>query len=111
MGQDTNLVAESVATNLLYGGAGASISVATASGTTIPVVNRVVRVSATAATTSGSCTLATGTLDGQTVMLINESANAIVISGNILNGAETVSATRAAQFVYSTLDTKWAKCV
>lgn len=86
----------------------ASVSVATASGTTIPIAQGIVRVSATAVTTSGSCTLAAGTVDGQLVTLINESANNILLSGNILKAVETVSATRGAQFCWISADTKWA---
>lgn len=110
--QDVTIVAESLSVTNLYGGTpSASVSVATASGTSIPITGRVIRVSATAATTSGSCTLAVGTLDGQTITLINESANNVIISGNMLSAAETVSGTKAATFVWSANDTKWAHCV
>jgi len=96
----------------LYGGvATASISVATASGTSIPVANRVVKVSASAVTTSGSCTLAVGTVDGQDVCLINESANNIIISGNMMGAvAATVAASAGQVFAWSATDTKWFPC-
>lgn len=103
------MAAEVVQAGALVGGSNpASVSVATAISTTIPIVGRVMRISASAATTSGSCTLAKGTIDGQTVILVNESANNILISGNLLKAVETVSATRAGQFVWVATDTTWA---
>src|SRR6266571_4124178 len=112
MGQDVVVVAEQVIAGALAGGApSASVSVATASGTTVPILGRVMRVSMSAVTTSGICTLATGATDGQTIVIINESTNNFIVTGNMLNGLETVSGTRAAQFVWSANDTKWAKCV
>jgi hypothetical protein len=114
MSQDILVVAENVQTNGVSGGvAGATVSVATASGTSIPLTGRVVRVSASAATTSASCTLANGTLDGQQVTLVNESANNIVISGGIKGStACTVSASIGALFTWVAADTAWfpTKC-
>lgn len=110
MSQDVAVVAETMqATQAFYGGmAGASVSVATAISTTIPLTGRIVKVSASAATTSGSCTLAKGTLDGQEVTLINESANAIIISGNMQGAAAATAAANAGKrFVWSAVDTAW----
>lgn len=111
--QDVSVIAETVTVNVaLVGGvAGASVSVATAVSTTIPITGRVIKVSASAATTSASCTLAAGTYDGQTVCLVNESANNIVISGNMMGAAAaTVSGSQGAQFVWTASDTKWFVC-
>ena len=107
--EDVNIVAETLGVTFLTGGvAGASTSVATASGTSIPIRGRVVKVSASAATTSASCTLANGTIDGQQVTLINESANNIVISGGMQgSAAATVSANQGAIFTWSAADTAW----
>lgn len=110
MSQDVTVVAESlVVNNFLYGGvAGASVSVATASGTSIPITGRVVKVSCTAATTSGSCTLANGSFDGQQVTLVNESANNVVISGGMKGAAAaTVSGSQGAFFTWTAADTAW----
>lgn len=84
----------------------ASVSVATASGTTVPIAQGIVRVSGTAATTSGSCTLAAGSLDGQQVLIINESANNFVVTGN-MKANQTVAASSAAAFVWVSTDTAW----
>jgi hypothetical protein len=90
------------------GAASATVSVATAVSTTIPIATRLVRISASAATTSGSCTLAVGTVDGMEITLLNESANNIIISGNIkAAAAETVVANAAARFTWITADTAW----
>lgn len=109
MGQEYLAVNESLWVNTLYGGvAGASVSVATANNTSIPVTGRVVKVSATAATTSGSCTLANGNIDGQQITLINQSANNIVISGGMKgSAAATVSGSQGAIFTWSAGDTAW----
>ena len=72
MGQDYTVVGEQVNAVMLAGGAvSGSLSVATASGTSIPTNARVLRVTCTAATTAGSCTLSTGSVDGQTIFIIN----------------------------------------
>lgn len=110
--EDVLVVCEQIqvtSANGVYGGvAGASVSVATATGTTIPLTGRVVKVSASAATTSASCTLANGTLDGQQVTLINESANNIVISGGMMGAAAaTVSGSQGSTFTWSAGDTRW----
>lgn len=98
-----NLVAPSIG----LGAPGtASVSVATASGTTIPIAQGVVRASCTAATTSGSCTLATGTLDGQVVTIVNESANNLVITGN-MKANQTLAASSGMQLVWVSADTLW----
>ncbi len=89
------------------GAASATVSVATAVNTTIPIATRLVRVSASAVTTSGSCTLAVGTLDGEYVTLLNESSNNIIISGNMQAATETVSANKAGTFIWIAADTKW----
>ncbi len=109
MGQDYGTVVENlIVSNAIYGGvAGASVSVATAVNTTIPLTGRIIKVSASAVTTSGSCTLAVGTLDGQTITIVNESTNNIIISGNTKAATETVSATKAATFVWVAADTAW----
>lgn len=109
MAQDVLVVAESLQSNNIYGGvASASVSVATAVSTTIPLTGRVVKVSATAATTSGSCTLANGTLDGQEVYLVNESANSVIISGGMkAAAAATVAANVGKKFVWVAADTAW----
>jgi hypothetical protein len=99
-----------VASGFIAGGgaASASVSVATASGTSIPIATRIVRVSATAVTTSGSCTLANGTIDGMEVTLVNESANNIIISGGMKStAAATVAANAAKRFTWITADTAW----
>jgi hypothetical protein len=95
--------------NIYGGGANsATISVATANNTSIPVNTRIIRVSASAVTTSGSCTLAAPVVDGVEVTLINESANNIIISGNMKAGAaQTVLANAAARFTWITADTAW----
>ena len=91
----------------LYGGVlQASVSVATASGTSIPIANRVIRISATAVTTSGSCTFAVGTLDGQEVTFVNESANNIIVTGNA-QLITTVSANKGAKLTWVATDTVW----
>lgn len=107
--EDVLLVTESLSVANIYGGvAGASVSVATASGTSIPITGRVVKVSATAATTSASCTLSNGSYDGQQVTLINESANNIVISGGMMGAAAaTVSGSQGGIFTWSAADTRW----
>jgi hypothetical protein len=113
MAQDVTVVAESlVCNNYLYGGvAGASVSVATASGTSIPITGRVVKVSATAATTSASCTLANGSFDGQEITLVNESANNIVISGGMKGAAAaTCSGSQGLHLVWTAADTAWFAC-
>lgn len=110
MSQDFEVVAETLTCTVMKsnGVAGASISVATAISTTIPIQGPVVRVSATAATTSGSCTLAKGTVDTQEVTLVNESANAIIISGNLSGAAaQTVAANSAKRFTWVAADTAW----
>lgn len=56
---------------------------------------RVVRIQATAACTSAA--IATGTLDGQDLTLLNAGATAITISTNV-NAATTLAATGAAGF-------------
>jgi hypothetical protein len=99
-----------VASGQIAGGgpASATVSVATANNTTIPIATRLVRVSASAATTSGSCTLAAGTLDGMEITLVNESANNIIISGNMKgSAAQTVAANAGARFTWITADTAW----
>lgn len=83
-----------------------SVSVATASGTTVPISQGVVRVSNTAASTSGSCTLAAGTVDGQLVTIVNEAAAGFVVTGN-MKANQTVAASSAAQFVWVSTDTAW----
>lgn len=100
-----NLIAPSV----MIGAPGtASVSIATASGTSIPVAQGIVRGSCTAATTSGSCTLAAGAVDGQQVLIVNESANNIVISGNMKGAAATTIGANAGQaFVWVSTDTAW----
>lgn len=107
--EDVYIVAETLSAPILAGGvAGASVSIATASGTTIPLTGRVVKVSATAATTSGSCTMAKGIVDGQQVTLINESANNIVFSGNMQGAAAaTCSANQGCILTWSAADTAW----
>lgn len=110
MSQEFAVVAEQVSIqNVMYGGVvQSSVSVATASGTTIPLNGRVMRVSATAATTSASCTLAAGSFDGQTIFLVNESSNNVVISGNMKgSAAATVSGSQAACFVWVATSTGW----
>jgi len=111
MGQDYQVVAEQVGAGALYNGVTqASISVATAISTTIPVNSRVIRVSATAATTSASCTLGTPNpaLDGFQVTLVNKSANNIVISGGMKGAAAaTVSGSQAAIFTWIATSTAW----
>ena len=107
MSQDFQVIAENVSTGALSGGvAGASVSVATAVSTTIPLTGRVVKVSASAATTSGSCTLAKGIYDGQEVSIINEGANAVVISGN-MSAVVTAAANAGKKVVWSAADTLW----
>lgn len=100
-----NLVAPSAA----IGAAGtASVSVATANNTTIPVAQGIVRASSTAATTSGSCTLAAGSLDGQEVTVVNEGASNIVISGNMKGSAAvTIAANNGQKMVWISADTAW----
>jgi hypothetical protein len=83
-----------------------SVSVATASGTTVPISQGVVRVSNTAASTSASCTLAAGTTDGQLVTIVNEAAANFVVTGN-MKANQTVAASSAAQFVWVSTDTAW----
>lgn len=110
MAEDILVVAETLTSTIMRsnGAAGASISVATAISTTIPIQGPVVRVSATAATTSGSCTLAKGTVDTQEVTLVNESANNIIISGNLSGAAaQTVVANSAKRFTWVAADTAW----
>ena len=110
MSQEFQVVAEQVAVlNGLYGGVTqATVSVATAISTTIPVVGRVLRASASAATTSASCTLGAGTLDGQQYTICNVSANNLVISGNMKgSAAATVSGSQAAIFTWVAADTAW----
>ncbi len=113
MSQDFQVVGEIITATQMFsnGVAGASISVATASGTTIPIQGPVVRVSATAATTSASCTLANGTVDTQEVTLVNESANAIIISGGMkASAAQTVAASSGKKFRWVAADTAWFGC-
>lgn len=108
--QDVQVVAETLSATIMQnnGPAGATISVATASGTTIPIQGPVVRVSATAATTSGSCTLANGTVDTQDVTLVNESANNVIISGGMkASAAATVAANAGKRFKWIAADTAW----
>jgi hypothetical protein len=110
MAQDYAVVAETVTAVYAYsnGPAGASISVATANNTTIPVQGPVVRVSATAATTSGSCTLANGTIDTQEITLVNESTNNIIISGGMkASAAATVAGSSGKRFKWIATDTAW----
>lgn len=84
----------------------ASVSVATATGTTVPIAQGIVRVSGTAATTSGSCTLAAGTLDGQQVTIVNEGAVNFVVTGN-MKANQTIAASSAANLVWVSADTLW----
>ena len=87
----------------------ASVSVATASGTTVPVAQGIVRVSNTAASTSGSCTLAAGTVDGQQLVVVNEAAAGFVVTGN-MKANQTVAASSGALFVWVSADTLWWRC-
>lgn len=87
----------------------ASVSVATASGTTVPIAQGIVRVSGTAATTSGSCTLAAGGLDGQIVTIVNEGAVNFVVTGN-MKANQTLAASSAMQCVWVSTDTQWWRC-
>lgn len=112
MGQDAVIVAENVQVvsprGISGGMAPASISVATAVSTTIPLAARIIKVSCSAVTTSGSCTLANGTLDGQEVILINESANNVIISGGMMgSSAQTCAANSGKKFIWSATDTAW----
>jgi hypothetical protein len=110
MGQDVSVVAEQISATGFFsnGPAGATISVATANNTTIPLQGPVIRVSASAVTTSGSCTLAAGTVDTQEVTLVNESANNIIISGNMkAAAAATVVANLGKRFKWVAADTAW----
>jgi hypothetical protein len=110
MSQDVNVVGETLTATFGFsnGVAGASISVATAISTTIPLQGPVVRVSATAVTTSGSCTLANGSVDTQEVTLVNESANNIIISGGMKgSAAATVAANAGKRFKWIAADTAW----
>ena len=84
----------------------ASVSVATASGTTVPISQGIVRVSMTAATTSGSCTLAAGLVDGQQVTIINESASNFVVTGN-MKANQTLAASSGMQLAWIATDTAW----
>jgi len=113
MSQDFQVIAENVLTNGISGGVSQpTISVATAVSTVIPIPGRIVRVSASAVTTSASCTLANGVLDGQEVNLINESAFSIIISGGIASAAAaTVTSHAAAKFLWIATDTAWFHCV
>src|SRR5579859_3808181 len=107
MAQDFQVVGEQVTATGFFsnGAAGASISVATANNTTIPLQGPVIRVSATAATTSGSCTLANGTVDTQEVTLVNESTNNIIISGGMkASAAATVAASSGKRFKWVATD-------
>lgn len=83
-----------------------SVSVATASGTTVPISQALVRVSNTAASTSASCTLAAGTVDGQMVAIVNEAAAGFVVTGN-MKANQTVAASSGALFVWVSTDTAW----
>lgn len=102
--QDVSVVAETLQVTNFAGGDQASVSVAVASGTTVPVNSRIVKVSASASTTS--TTLAAGTLDGQTIVVINESANQVIITGNTKTTV-TIAASSAVQYVWSAGDTLW----
>lgn len=84
----------------------ASVSVATASGTTVPIAQGIVRVSMTAATTSGSCTLAAGSADGQQVTIVNESASNFVVTGN-MKANQTLAASSGMQLAWISADTLW----
>lgn len=83
-----------------------SVSVATASGTTVPISQAIVRVSNTAASTSGSCTLAAGVVDGQCVTIINEGGANFVVTGN-MKANQTLSASSAMDLVWISTDTAW----
>lgn len=110
MSQDVQVVAETLTATVIQsnGPAGATISVATAVSTTIPIQGPTIRVSASAATTSGSCTLANGSVDTQEVVLVNESANAIIISGGMkASAAATVAANSGKRFKWIAADTAW----
>lgn len=83
-------------------GAGAASNAATiANAGTIAAPGsaiRVVRVQAGAATTT-SCAIATGSIDGQDVTLINAGATNIVISTNV-SAATTLAASGACAFIW-----------
>lgn len=83
-----------------------SVSVATASGTTVPISQGVVRVSNTAASTSASCTLAAGTVDGQIVTIVNEGGANFVVTGN-MKANQTLSSNSGMQLVWVSTDTAW----
>lgn len=110
MSQDIAVVAETLSATVMNtnGPAGATISVATANNTTIPIQGPVIRVSASAATTSGSCTLANGTVDTQEVVIINECANNIVISGGMKGSAAlTIAQNLGKRVKWIAADTAW----
>ncbi len=83
-----------------------SVSVATASGTTVPIAQAIVRVSNTAASTSGSCTLAAGAFDGQACTIVNEGGANFVVTGN-MKANQTLAASSAMDLVWISTDTAW----
>jgi len=88
----------------------ATISVATANNTSIPIAGAIVRGSASAVTTAGSCTFAAGAVDGQQFTFINEGAASIIVTGNV-RGTTTVSVSQAASFIWITAYTQWVRVV
>lgn len=93
--------------NIGFGAPGTtSVSVATASGTTVPIAQAIVRVSNTAASTSGSCTLAAGAFDGQCVTVVNEGGANFVVTGN-MKANQTLAASSAMDLVWISTDTAW----
>lgn len=69
-----------------------------ATGSTIVAYEGIVRLSAAAAVTAS--TLQAGTMPGQEVVLINESANSVAVTAGVSPASVTIAAGAAAHFVW-----------
>ncbi len=116
MGQDTSLSVEQANVGQLYGGQAAVTTFAAATGNTIPTAGiRVARVATSAASTSVSNILATGTQPGQEITVINENTTAgssLDFAGgsatsHIIGAGTVVSGMVAARFVWDSGTTFW----